>query len=204
MKDGGGPESFPRLPGSHLQLSSPVLEFVKNILVILELDPDVENEVSMLKKSLFAQVGVQEYSADTKWQNPCASFVLPDVFCMECHESRDVNLCILPPPDEDDEHATSWRCYDCNNPYDSETIERRLVDIVQRKSTRYQLQDLRCSKTERVAIRTLARQSESSAPLKLDISRQEFNSQIVILHSLAKYYSLEWLQETTTGLLKNL
>lgn len=101
IEEGGGPDSFPQLPGSHLVLTDPALEFVKNVLVVLDLDPDVKQEVIYLKKSLFAQIGVQEYSADTLWKNPAAIFVLPDVYCMECHECYDVDLCATPPEDEE-------------------------------------------------------------------------------------------------------
>ena len=201
IKDGGGPESFPTLPGSHLALSSPVLEFIKNVIVVLELDPDVDTEVQHLKKSLLAQIGVQEYSNQAKWQNPCARFVLPDVFCSDCQECRDVDLCILPPPDQDQD---SWTCDDCGTPYDAESIERRLIEVIQRKCVRYQLQDLRCTKTGRVSTRVLSRQSDTSQKLELDISREEVASQLQILNNLAQHYNLEWLLETTTNLLQAL
>ena len=200
MKDGGGPESFPKLPGSHLKLRRPPLEFVKNILVLLELDPDVEREVAILKKSLFAQVGVQEYSGETKWQNPATRYVLPDVFCT-CGESRDLDLCAVVPSEDGEGFATSWTCLECDTEYDREDIERRLVDMVQRNSTRYQLQDLRDSKSGRVAIKAMAKQSEASAPLKLDISRKEMSAQIRTLHNLSRFYDLPWLRETTEGVL---
>lgn len=80
-------------------------------------------------------------------------------------------------------------------------IERRLVDIVQRKCVRYQLQDLRCTKTQQVAVRAMARSSDCSAPLQLDIPRREFYGQITILRNLADYYGLGWLLESTDGVL---
>ena len=203
LDDGGGPESFPQLPGSHLNLTNPALEFVKNVLVVLNLDPDVKQEVIYLKKSLFAQIGVQEYSAVTQWKNPAAAFVLPDVYCMECHECYDVDLCATPPEDEEMAQQKHWLCGGCSSPYDMDQIERRLVDIVQRKCIRYQLQDLRCVKTQQVAVRAMARTSDNSSPLKLDIPRSEFHGQITILRNLAGYYSLEWLQETTDGVLND-
>ena len=101
LEDGEGAEKFPKLPGSYLHLTDPALEFVKNVLTVLNLDPDVKQEVIYLKKSLFAQIGVQEYSAVTQWKNPAASFMLPDVYCSECHECRDVDLCVIPPDVEE-------------------------------------------------------------------------------------------------------
>ena len=199
---GGGPERFPQLPGSHLSLQSPVLEFIKSVIVVLELDPDVDAEVQQLKKSLLAQINVQEYSIQAKWENPCASFILPDVFCAECQECRDVDLCILPPADED--QSNSWTCDDCDTPYNTQSIERRLIDVIQRKCLRYQMQDLRCTRSGRVSTRILSMQSDTSQKLKLDISRDEVLSQLQILHNLAVHYDLEWLQETTGGLLQTI
>eukprot|EP00571_Detonula_confervacea_P015151 CAMPEP_0172308022 /NCGR_PEP_ID=MMETSP1058-20130122/8746_1 /TAXON_ID=83371 /ORGANISM="Detonula confervacea, Strain CCMP 353" /LENGTH=2557 /DNA_ID=CAMNT_0013020353 /DNA_START=95 /DNA_END=7768 /DNA_ORIENTATION=- len=201
IEEGGGPESFPQLPGSHLRLTNPALEFVKNVLAVLDLDPDVKQEVIYLKKSLFAQIGIQEYSAATKWENPAAAFVLPDVYCMECHECYDIDLCATPPDDEESS-LKQWLCGGCSSPYDADQMERRLVDIVQRKCMRYQLQDLRCTKTQQVAVRAMARTSDCSAALKLDIPRSEFHGQITILRNLAEYYGLEWLLETTDGVLQ--
>jgi len=100
IKDGGGEESFPKLPGSHLDLANPALEFIKNILAVLQLDSDVEQEVHLLKKSLLAQIGVQEYAEETVWKNPCASIVLSDVACRECNACTDLDLCVIPPLEE--------------------------------------------------------------------------------------------------------
>jgi len=200
LEDGGGPETFPHLPGSSLHLVNPALEFVKNVLVILDLDQDVKQEVVYLRKSLFAQIGVQEYSSITHWKNPSASFILPDVYCMECHECRDVDLCVII-PEEEESSSKQWLCGGCGSPYDVNQVERRLVDIVQRKCIRYQLQDLRCSKTQQVAIRAMTRTSDCSAALNLDIPYSDFASQIIILRNLASYYNLDWLLETTDGIL---
>jgi len=202
QQDGGGARSFPQLPGSHLNLDFPVLEFIKSIIVILELDPDVDTEVQHLKKSLLAQIGVQEYSTQAKWENPCASFVLPDVFCAECQECRDVDLCILPSVDEG--QRDTWTCDDCGTAYNAQSIERRLVDVIQRKCLRYQMQDLRCTRSGRVSTRILSMQSETSQNLKLDISWDEVSSQLQVLQNLAIHYELEWLLETTRGLMQTL
>lgn len=200
IKERGGPETFPELPGSHLHSTSPVLEFIKNVTVILELDSDVYTEVQQLKKSLLAQISVQEYSSKARWVNPCASFILPGVFCSECQECRDLDLCILPVPTEDSTNMT-WACADCATPYNSQSIEQKLADVIERKCLRYQLQDLRCSNTSQVSTRFLSRQSETSQRLKLDITRDEIISQLLILNNLARFYDLEWLFETTNRLL---
>jgi DNA polymerase epsilon subunit 1 len=84
-------------------IANPVLEFIKSVMTVLELDHEVDAEVHVLKRSLLAQVGVAEYSSLAKWENPCPSFMLPDVFCGECRETRDLNLCYEPPSLEEAE-----------------------------------------------------------------------------------------------------
>ena len=203
IKDGGGVESFPILPGSHLNLTNPSLEFVKNVMQVLKLDSSVELEVNILNRSLLSQIGIQEYDRVTQWRNPCADFILPDVFCAECHESRDLNLCVLPPIGDEDNMRMEWHCEDCGRPYDKQKMEWRLVNYAQRKSVQYQLQDLRCTKTQSVATRCLSKQSDCSAPLMLDISRKDIRLQLVTLRNLAEFHELDWLLETTTSLLNN-
>jgi len=75
------------------------------------------------------------------------------------------------------------------------------VEVVQRKLLRYQLQDLRCTKTQRVAVRAMSRTSDCSAPLKLDIGRDVFLQEMTIMSNLASYYDLEYLKEITTSFL---
>lgn len=95
-----------------------------------------------------------------------------------------------------------WECEDCRQPYDVEDIERRLIDVVNRKATRYQLQDTRCIKTGSVALRAMSKQSDCSQELKLDIPRQEVTSQLRILNNLAEFHNLEYLQETLSNFLQ--
>jgi DNA polymerase epsilon subunit 1 len=201
VKEGGGPESFPNLPGSHLNSTSPPLEFIKSVATVLELDADVQKEVQTLKRGLLAQIGVAEYSKVAKWENPCASFMLSDLFCLDCHESRDVNLCELPPLEGEEAPRRHWACEDCGTLYDPEVIERRLIEIATKRALRYQLQDARCTKTNRVATRALSKQSETSSELKLDTTKKEALSQLELLRHLSQHHELEWLEETTEGLL---
>ena len=176
------------------------LEFVKNVMAVLSLDQSLDSEVHFLKKTLLTQVGVQEYCVSSEWINPSASFILPTVFCMECNQSRDIDLCVLPSP-EDDQQEMRWVCDECQVPYDLNYIERRLIQMIDNKLVRYQFQDLRCTKTGKIAIRALSRHSECSERLKLDITSEEIVAEFQILLNLAKFYELDWLLETVNGAL---
>ena len=209
IREGGDSNSFPLLPGSHLHLTNPALEFAKTIISILELDNEVQLEVQILRRSVLTQLGIREYSQSAVFQNPCAEFMLTDLFCGECVETRDLNLCIggVYPEESHDGMETAirrieWCCDECNVPYDSSEIEWRLLDLIQRESVQFQLQDLRCTKTNAVARGYLMKQSECSAPWKADIRKESFNQRLKILRNLAKFHELECLLETCIGLLE--
>jgi DNA polymerase epsilon subunit 1 len=70
---------FPVLPGSHLRLSNPALEFVKALHKVLSLDSAIGAEVNKLRRNLLKLIGVGEFSDVAEWKDPCISFVLPEV-----------------------------------------------------------------------------------------------------------------------------
>jgi hypothetical protein len=60
--------------------------------------------------------------------------MLPGVFCRECHESRDVNLCNLPQDINDNgSDVNQLACPDCGTLYPTDDIERRLIEICNRQ-----------------------------------------------------------------------
>jgi hypothetical protein len=97
--------------------------------------------------------------------------------------------------------AKSRRCWICGTPYDTSVIENRVIAVLHRKVMRYQLQDLRCTKTNRVATRTLAPLSACSAVLTPDISPREAQDEIRLLYSLAAFHELESLKATAMNML---
>ena len=44
-----------------------------------------------------------------------------------------------------------WSCVQCRAPYDIDEIEQFLIDVLQRKSMAYTLQDLKCVKCKAVS-----------------------------------------------------
>ena len=66
---------------------------------------------------------------------------------------------------------------------------------------RYQLQDIRCSKTNIVATHSLARVSKFPAEFKLDVSQEKARSELETLQKLAEYHELESLDQITKSML---
>uniref|UniRef100_A0A2I2Y7D6 DNA polymerase epsilon catalytic subunit n=1 Tax=Gorilla gorilla gorilla TaxID=9595 RepID=A0A2I2Y7D6_GORGO len=86
-------EMFPVLPGSHLLLNNPALEFIKYVCKVLSLDTNITNQVNKLNRDLLRLVDVGEFSEEAQFRDPCRSYVLPEVICRSCNFCRDLDLC---------------------------------------------------------------------------------------------------------------
>lgn len=82
-------------------LAHPTLEFVKAIVRVFQLDHNIEEEVTRLRRNLLKLIGVGEFSPDADWKNPCMTYVLPEVICPTCNHCRDIDLCRDPHECED-------------------------------------------------------------------------------------------------------
>eukprot|EP00752_Nemacystus_decipiens_P002463 g2319.t1 len=197
---GSGPDAFPNKPGASRELTNPALEFIKSLCHVLSLDPTVTDEVETLRKQALAEVGVRQFSAEGLYSDPCVSFVLPDVICTFCNLCRDLDLCrdsrLM---DEDEEER--WQCIQCNHPYERSSIELSLVEAVQRRSVRYQLQDMRCSKCGSVATRAMGLTCPCSGPLVAEESQKDFHKTMHLLRQLALFHNFGWLLETVEHIL---
>jgi len=199
MKYDTGPESFPVLPGSHQTLTNPALEFIKSVCKIFSLDPSLEHEVQVMRRSLLVSIGVREFDRESLFEDPCTSFILPDVICSFCNLCKDIDLCR--DPCVLGEKEDRWKCIQCSNSYDLKKIELQLIEIIQRLVTRYQLQDLRCDKCNMVFTRRMTLHCPCSGVLRCDILPETFKKDIQTLLRIAKYHTFEWVEETIQDVL---
>ncbi|KDN44502.1 putative POL2-DNA polymerase epsilon, calytic subunit A [Tilletiaria anomala UBC 951] len=195
-----GEYAFPELPGSHLRLRNPAIEFIKSVCAALSLASEVSAEVQVCKRNLLEYIGIREFSPEAHWANPCEPFRLHLVFCNFCSESRDFDLC----RDPDLTLAGTrhqWRCPNCKYPYDRTAIEERLVAIAQTYVENYTLQDLRCNKCSKVRADNLAKQCNCSGSWGLTISRMQTLRRLKSLRSIAAFHSQPYLQEAIDDML---
>ncbi|OAV98876.1 hypothetical protein PTTG_25547 [Puccinia triticina 1-1 BBBD Race 1] len=142
---------FPRLPGSHIAMKKPVLEFVKMVCFVMELATLVTAEVRIMKRVLLDLIGVREFSNEAVFKNPCIPFKIPDTICRHCSAVRSFDLSRDPdllasassrrvgePPE--------WLCAHCGQSYDRLGIEATLIEQLHKQVASFQLQDLRCSR----------------------------------------------------------
>ena len=88
---------FYSLPGSHLKLTHPALEFVKALCKVLSLDSSILEPVNQLRRNLLKLIGVGEFSDIAEWKDPCISFILPGrlAILFYSHLQRVVESCIF-------------------------------------------------------------------------------------------------------------
>ena len=99
---------FPHKISSCISMTNPALEFVKFSIEVFSLEPELNDEVSVLRRNLLKMIKVGEFSQEAKYCNPSFIFVLPDVICDFCLNIRDIDIC---------RSVSSWICTTCNHSY---------------------------------------------------------------------------------------
>ncbi|KAB1255675.1 DNA polymerase epsilon catalytic subunit A [Camelus dromedarius] len=195
-------EMFPVLPGSHLRLNNPALEFIKYVCKVLSLDTNITNQVNKLNRDLLRLVDVGEFSEEAQFQDPCRSYVLPEVICRSCNFCRDLDLCKDPSFSQDGAVLPQWLCSNCQVPYDSSVIEMALVEALHKKLMAFTLQDLICLKCRGVKETNMAVYCSCAGGFSLTIHTKVFMEQIGIFRNIAQHYGMSYLMETLEWLLQ--
>ncbi|GAA5932437.1 hypothetical protein JCM1841_000581 [Sporobolomyces salmonicolor] len=189
---------FPVLPGSHLKLKNPVLEFIKTTCAVLALSKDVGEEVVVLKRNLLDLIGVREFAKEAVFHNPCLPFKVPMVVCKSCNSIRDLDLCrniaflVKDHP---------WTCERCSAEYDRAAIEALIIESLQRRVVSYQLQDLRCGRCKTMKAENLRSHCDCSGEYVMAETKQELLRRLQVTANVAEFHKLstllsvvEWLR----------
>jgi DNA polymerase epsilon subunit 1 len=174
-----------------MRSGSVALEFVKLLCHVLALDTACADEVTTLRANSMRLLHVPSFSANAQFVNPCRSFVLPDVICAFCSSVRDLDLLrdasLL---------GHNWTCRYCKHAHSRSRIEARLVDLAQRRSMSYQLQDLRCAKCRLVKADNLSDIcANCSGSFMCTESPQSFESALATFDQVARFHRFEFLQQ---------
>lgn len=163
---------------------NPALELIKAICKVLSLDKEVEDEVEDLQKNLLRLINIGCFSDKAQWSDPSISFVLPEIICKACSHTRDIDLC----KDINQSVVAGihvWSCPLCSTNYDNGEIEFSIIDMVNRKSMAYMLQDLQCKKCHEVQRDNLSLLCPCSGEYRLTMAKGEMIKWVKILKSIA-------------------
>ncbi|KAF6729526.1 DNA polymerase epsilon catalytic subunit A [Oryzias melastigma] len=166
-------EMFPVLPGSHLPLNNPALEFVKYVCQMKH-----------------------------QFRDPCNSYILPEVICHHCNFCRDLDLCKDPSVAQDGAVVPQWFCSNCQAQYETDTIEVSLIEALQKKLMSYTLQDLVCNKCKGVKEANMPLYCRCAGDFNLTFSAKSFSEQIMVFRNIASHYNMRFLEETIDWLLE--
>ncbi|KAF2978236.1 hypothetical protein EK904_005544 [Melospiza melodia maxima] len=194
-------DMFPVLPGSYLPLNNPALEFIKYVCKVLSLDANITNQVNKLRRDLLRLIEVGEFSEAAQFQDPCRSYVLPEVICRNCNFCRDLDLCKDPAPSQDRLVVPGWLCPSCHVQYDTDAIEMALVEALQKKLMAFVLQDLVCRKCRGVKETHMPVYCSCAGDFALTISSQVFMDHVSVFQNIARHYGMAYLLETIEWLL---
>jgi len=146
---------------------------------------------------LLLLIGVNEFSEEAEFKNPCLFFKLSEVFCEYCNYCQDADLC----RDElfcNDEKK--WLCV-CGHEYNKDLLEETLVEILEKKSIAYQLQDLKCLKCGMVKFDRIKKLCSCSGKFALGQSRTEFLTLVRTLRNLSVFHDLPFLHDMASWIL---
>ncbi|EKM53261.1 uncharacterized protein PHACADRAFT_99155 [Phanerochaete carnosa HHB-10118-sp] len=193
---------FPVLPGSHLHMTNPVLEFVKFTCAIFALSKECQIEVGLLKRNLLELVGVREFSSEAAFQNPCEPLKLSNVPCRHCDSLRDFDFCRDPELVElAGQGAPRWTCVNCYGEYDRTMIEFALIEMVWELERRFAQQDLRCTKCKQIQSDNVSRFCQCSGNYQLTISKADVRRRLRTMVNVALVHKFPKLRECAESLL---
>uniref|UniRef100_A0A1B6LUL8 DNA polymerase epsilon catalytic subunit n=1 Tax=Graphocephala atropunctata TaxID=36148 RepID=A0A1B6LUL8_9HEMI len=188
-------DSTSQFPGVLPATLKPALEFVKAVTKVLSLDPGTADEVVKLRRNMLRLIGEGEFSAAAIWSDPCFSFVLPEVICRACNHCRDIDLC------KDTNKVTvngspAWQCPLCNTSYDNQEIEHLLIDVVNRKTMAYMLQDLQCNKCLQIKMENLAEFCSCAGHFHTLMNKRDIGLHLRTFYSIAQHFNMAALEQT--------
>ncbi|XP_017892120.1 DNA polymerase epsilon catalytic subunit A [Ceratina calcarata] len=189
-------EEYPNLDfdGEDSKKINPALELIKSVCKVLSLDKEIENEVYKLQNNMLRLIGIGNFSDSVEWHDPCISVILPEIICKACNHTRDIDLCkdnycIM----EEDRYI--WKCPLCKMSYDNEEIEFLLIDIFNRKSMDYVLQDLQCRKCKEVKRDNMNDICSCSGEFKTLVPKKEVLKFFKICKTVARKCNMETLMD---------
>ena len=187
--------AFPVLPGSHLQLNNPPLEFVKFTCAVFALAKEYQVEIGLVKRTLLDLIGVREFASEATFRNPCEPLKLSNVPCRHCDVLRDFDFCrdpeLLP---SHTEVNPKWLCTNCGGEYDRVAIEFMLIDVTRNLERAFAQQDLRCSKCQQIQSDNVSRWCKCSGSYQFTMNKSDIRRKLRTIANVAKEYNLHRLK----------
>lgn len=180
--------SFPRLPGSHLNLKNPTLELIKYLSAIFSLSKKRNLEARMLRRDMLAILDIKEFAKEAVFRNPSASLKVPGILCKYCNHIKDLDFC------RDDVHEL-WECEKCGKAYNKAELEQELIISLNNLLTNYFIQDLKCDKCHKIKDDDMSEYCDCSGLWVETMSKSKVLDDAKIYENVSNYYDLKLLHD---------
>lgn len=199
--------------------ANPVLELVKSLMQVLSLDKNITLEARLLRKELLALFDIREFSREGTFQNPSESLKLAQLSCDNCTMARDLDLCrdedLLPANANGSSEADgggggggggawSWRCGYCEQEYDRNEVEERLLGEVEALVVQWTSQDLKCGRCGALRVNEFMEHCTCSGEWKESVGRGEVMRRLGVYGNVARFYGLRMLGDVVEGVVGGL
>lgn len=181
----------------------PAVEFIKVLCKILTVDSSIAEQLDSLRKNMLRLVGLGEFSEKAVWKDAGTSFILSEMICQACNLCRSVDLLKDKHRAIKDGHPV-WYCAQCGVNYDTEEIEKRLFDALNRKLMSYTLQDLQCVRCQQIKQDNIMEYCACAGTYKTLIQPEEIRRLVKTFNNVADEYSMVLLKESTDTLINNI
>ena len=136
---------------------------------VFGLDPAFQQQANVLFRNCLTILRFKEFSQDVQsGKEPSLTLVIPDVICSNCQTIIDLDICrsqqIYTDP-VNEVAAPVWRCGSCEEALNKDQIERRLLEILNKRMINYQLQDLKCKSCKMISNSIVKRYCECTGKL---------------------------------------
>jgi hypothetical protein len=221
---------FPSRPGKFIHMTNVALEYIKLYCHVLSLDQYCVDQIVKLKSTCLTKLQVQPFTQLSHYQQPCRTFVLPNVCCSRCGVTKDTDLCrdislflshdktrhSTPTHSGDATHnadtifgnndngrsSSKWFCQYCNSPYNKAEIEARLINIVQQIVQKYQQQDFMCPKCKEMKSEMLSTEcSKCCIPYVCSMTYRAQKQIMISLFAISKQHRFIFLEQQLFWLL---
>jgi len=154
---------------------------------------------------LLRLLGIGEFSLEATFRDPCSSLVLPEVICLSCNSCRDLNLCrdpFITPVQGNNPACCRCANLECGSEYDMDFIESQLIDMVQKQSMAFVLQDLKCGKCHGVKATNMSKYCTCAGNFAYTVPIDDFFDKLKTFRNVARHYKLPLLEETVNWIMQ--
>lgn len=183
--------SFPSIPGRRASPGAIDVECMRAIIQIYKLDDCITEEVEHLRDSMCESIRVSAFQHGLDFESPAFPLILRDVSCARCCVASHVDVTSHPT-----RGPGLWVCTKCDNCYDKDAMQARLVDLLHRIIQAWQAQEVVCKKCKGLRSAQMQQFCECFGRYEVSFKSEDFHLLLQVLRSLTEPHDLPWLRES--------